>query len=137
MTNLFFLSASPGLKIAIVGSGHLTRRELIERDYDTRIHDLLASQNEGITRFLLGRQLIVVPLGFLMATITLFEGYGNLPSGWYFLLVGLGLPGMIVTMQVAQLAPQVFWRTHKLSSIQYTSRSFVCPFFANTHYTLL
>jgi hypothetical protein len=96
-----------GLKIAIVGSGHLTRRELIERDYDTRIHDLLASQNEGITRFLLGRQLIVVPLGFLMATITLFEGYDNLPSGWYFLLVGLGLPGMIVTMQVAQLAPQV------------------------------
>jgi hypothetical protein len=96
-----------GLKIAIVGSGHLTRKELEDNGYDTTIHNILARREDGIARFLLGRQLICVPMGFLIATITLFEAYENLYPALYFILVGLGIPGMLVTMQVAQLAPQV------------------------------
>jgi len=47
----------------------------------------------------------VVPCGFLLSNIFHFSGYGNGLVG--FLLVGLGLPAMLATMQLAQLAPQV------------------------------
>jgi hypothetical protein len=104
---LHILNYYAGLKIAVIGSAHFTRKDLIDREYSTAIHDILAGREDGIARFLLGRQLICVSMGFLISTITLFEAYENLNPALYFILVGLGLPGMLVTMQVARMAPQV------------------------------
>ena len=52
-----------GLKIAIVSSSHLSREQVIEMGYSPAIHDILASKVDGVSKFLLGRQMIVVPLG--------------------------------------------------------------------------
>ena len=50
---------------------------------------------DGVKRFLLGRQLIVVPLGFLVAQITSFDRYPayNFSQAFYFFTISLGLPG--------------------------------------------
>jgi hypothetical protein len=84
-----------GLKVAIVGSSHLSEVELNHREYSTAIHSTLHyyHHSNGVQKFLLGRQLIVVPLNFLIANITLFRGYETLHPVVYFLLVGLALPG--------------------------------------------
>lgn len=60
-------------------------------------------------KFLIGRQLTVVPLGFVFARLTHFvrlhrENYGTLG---YFLVVEAGLPGVLILLQFAQLAPQL------------------------------
>ena len=49
-----------------------------------------------------------------MASITLFQAplYDRMNPTLAFLLVGFGLPGMLVMMQVAQLAPQVLASRH-------------------------
>ena len=51
---------------------------------------------------------------FLMASITLFQAdvYDRMSPPLSFLLVGFGLPGMLVMMQLAQLAPQVLASRH-------------------------
>ena len=63
-----------------------------------------------MNRFLLGRQQVVVPLGFVVAQITAFSGYTDsgaehpqLGGVMNFLLVTLGLPGIVVLLQVSQL----------------------------------
>lgn len=117
---------TPGLKIAIVGSGHLSREEVLAKDYPVGIYDILANRADGIPKFLLGRQLIVVPMGFLIANITLFDKYyGMMSPSLFFLLVGLGIPGMLVTMQVAQLAPQVLASNHTGAFLRLPSASMV------------
>ena len=49
-----------------------------------------------------------------MASITLFQAdvYDRMNPTLAFLLVGFGLPGMLVMMQLAQLAPQVLASRH-------------------------
>ena len=97
-----------GLKVAIVGSSALTRSQYLAQDLPAAVYNALHSRiddKEDVAKFLLGRQMIVVPCGFLLSNLFHFSGYGNGVLG--FLLVGLGLPGMLATMQLAQLAPQV------------------------------
>ena len=54
---------------------------------------------DGVKRFLLGRQLIVVPLGFVVAQITNFGRFpvNNFPTALYFLTINLGFPGKILS----------------------------------------
>jgi uncharacterized protein YqhQ len=73
---------------------------------DTQDSEDNAEPPNLIPNFLLGRQLIVVLTNFFVANLTLFAGYESNPL-WYFLLVVLNLPGMLLTMQLCQLAPQV------------------------------
>lgn len=111
-----------GLKVAVVGTSSLTRAEYLQQEFPLSIYNTLhgvrkeqendgdsslssVADKEDVSRFLLGRQMIVVPCGFLLSNIFHFSGYGNGLVG--FLLVGLGLPAMLATMQLAQLAPQV------------------------------
>jgi hypothetical protein len=72
---------------------------------------LAASKGVDISRFLLGRQCIVVPGSFLIASIFTFNlgGHANTPWGAFMntVLVSLSLPSVICTLQFAQLAPQV------------------------------
>lgn len=113
-----------GLKIAIVGSGDLTRAQFVAKGYNQRVFDALhgrgkpseAEEEEDhqpeakkrqISKFLLGRQMMCVPCGFLLSNLFLFSGYDQLHPFAFFLLVGLGLPGMLFAMQLVQLAPQV------------------------------
>ena len=59
-----------------------------------------------VSRFLLGRQQICVPLGFMVAQITAFSGYMDqqlLGPFWSFLLVTIGLPGIVVLLQVLNI----------------------------------
>lgn len=58
---------------------------------------------------MLGRQLTVVPLGFLIAQLTHFEGLHkeNFPGGLYFVVVTAGIPGVLILLQFAQLTPQL------------------------------
>lgn len=104
-----------GSKIAIVTCSTFTREELVERNLPTIFYDLLTSEKmwDGTATFLLGRQMLVVPSGFFIAQITFFTtGHETLNPVLYYLLVGLGIPGMLVTMQLAQLAPQILANRH-------------------------
>lgn len=106
-----------GVKVAVVSNaeyavayteGDLFRKEAnVSNRY--KIGILLRNKPDGIERFLLGRQQIVVPFGFLVAQITHF---GLLPMSGFppvvkFLLVGFGLPAVLVLLQFSQLAPQL------------------------------
>lgn len=68
-----------------------------------------ADTKEGVKKFLLGRQLTVVPLGFVIAQLTHFERLNrdNFPNGLYFLIVTAGIPGVLILLQFAQLTPQL------------------------------
>eukprot|EP01036_Dinobryon_divergens_P024224 gene24224-32655_t len=75
--------------------------------------DRLIQGQGSVERFMLGRQLIVVPLGFLVAQITHF---GRTPV-WsdpvlYFIVVIVGLPGILTLLQFAQLTPQLLAEAH-------------------------
>ena len=98
-----------GLKIAIVSTCNLSLEEQQMLGYNTNIKKSLSNGDDGVGRFLLGRQLIVVPLGFLISNITRFhsEMYEKMPVLINFLLIKLNLPSMLVMMQLSQLAPQV------------------------------
>lgn len=101
-----------GLKVAVVGTCYLEKDDpsLLASPAAASIHALLNEQPEGVQRFLLGRQLIVVPLNFLVAQITNFSLF---PASYigsnlgYFLLVSLGLPGMLLLLMLSQLTPQL------------------------------
>ena len=65
---------------------------------------------------------IVVPLGFLIAQVTKFSGCA---VGWIvsndslaFILIGLGLPIIVILLVFAQLSPQILADRHKLSFLQ-------------------
>lgn len=98
-----------GLKIAIVSTSHLSRDEFISFGHPAIIYDVLqaAGGDSGVSKFLLGRQMLVVPCGFIISNVYLFKSYEYLDDFSHFCLIGLGLPGMLVTMQLVQLAPQV------------------------------
>jgi hypothetical protein len=74
------------------------------------------SIEEGIKKFLLGRQMIVVPMGFLTAQITQFTYFpsGILPYGIYYILIIIGFPGIMVLLQLAQLIPQLIAENHSV-----------------------
>ena len=76
---------------------------------ESSILRLLGSTDNGIERYLLGRQQTVVPLGFLIASITHFGYYpiGILSPTVDFLLTGFGLPVVIILLQFSQLTPQL------------------------------
>mmetsp|Transcript_22127 Transcript_22127/g.37466 ORF Transcript_22127/g.37466 Transcript_22127/m.37466 type:complete len:620 (+) Transcript_22127:270-2129(+) len=75
---------------------------------ETHNHDSTVDVDH-VKRFLLGRQQLVVPLGFLFAQLTHFSRFpaDHLPSYLYYPLVTIGLPGILVLLQFAQLAPQL------------------------------
>lgn len=161
-----------GLKIAIVSIAHLSREELLAKEYSADVYDILtmggsewlsrsrtasgtgartffftrkksftkaeaaaveinsvessfgaangeleeaarahehgAGKGKGvdISRFLLGRQMIVVPANFLIASIFTFN-LEKMGPFWTTICVNLALPGVICTLQFVQLAPQV------------------------------
>ena len=103
-----------GLKIAIVSTAHLDRNECIDKGFDVAIYDLLRAngREDGVQRFLLGRQQIVVPSNFAISALLSFTGYENLDPFSYFLFVGLALPCVLVTLQTVQLTPQVLAGRH-------------------------
>jgi hypothetical protein len=103
-----------GLKIAIVSTCILSIDQQQALGYNTKIKTTLSNGEDCVGRFLLGRQMIVVPLGFLIASITRFHSniYNDMPSFFYFLIIQLNLPSMLVMMQLAQLAPQVLANKH-------------------------
>ena len=103
-----------GLKIAIVSTCNLSMEEQQTLGYSTNIKTSLSNGDDGVGRFLLGRQMIVVPLGFLISNITRFQSpmYAEMPVLFNFLLLKLNLPSMLVMMQLAQLSPQVLANSH-------------------------
>ena len=64
-----------------------------------------------VSRFLLGRQMIVVPLNFLIASIFTFA-FPERRSPTMKVITALSLPTVICTLQFVQLAPQVFAGRH-------------------------
>lgn len=104
-----------GTKIAIVTCSSFTREELVERSLPTQFYDILTSKEmwDRAAAFLQGRQMLVVPAGFFIAQITFFStGHETLSPILYYILIGLGLPGMLLTIQLAQLAPQIIASRH-------------------------
>lgn len=70
-----------------------------------------SSHEDKVKSFLLGRQMIVVPLGFLFAQLTHYSRYSTdtswLPPALYFPVITVGIPGIVILLQLAQLAPQL------------------------------
>ena len=137
------------VKIAVVGTSHLSREAYSAAGYPLRIYDLLhpvstgstgshvtETGQDGVCRFLLGRQTIVVPCGFLLANLLHFSGavYNDMSPIAKFWLLGLGVPGMLVTMQLAQLGEEA--DIHNIYAIPCHSMSYhamPCPLFFLPH----
>ena len=106
-----------GLKIAIVGTGHCSREDLIARGYSPVLHDVMVeragSTAAGIPQFMLGRQLIVVPCGFLLANMLSFPSYADkLGAVMFSIIVSFSLPTVLFSIMPTQLAPQIFAGKH-------------------------
>jgi hypothetical protein len=77
------------------------------------VHDRLLDQ-AGINRFLAGRQIVVVISVFLIAALSSFPEMENLPFTHLALpaaiepAVVIGIPGALVVLWLAQLAPQFY-----------------------------
>jgi hypothetical protein len=73
---------------------------------------------EGVKKFLLGRQLLVVSLGFFIASLTHFAGLkDHVPYGLYFVVVTAAFPGVMVFLEIAQLTPQLLAEQNNIAFI--------------------
>lgn len=109
-----------GMKVAAVTLSHVSPETFEQEGYPqaSKVQNLLTSQGEdGVKKFLLGRQLIVVPLGFIVAQVTSFNKFPTdlLDPVSYALLIDVGLPGILVLLQFAQLCPQLLAESHGMS----------------------
>eukprot|EP00603_Paraphysomonas_imperforata_P002008 CAMPEP_0114427034 /NCGR_PEP_ID=MMETSP0103-20121206/8126_1 /TAXON_ID=37642 ORGANISM="Paraphysomonas imperforata, Strain PA2" /NCGR_SAMPLE_ID=MMETSP0103 /ASSEMBLY_ACC=CAM_ASM_000201 /LENGTH=503 /DNA_ID=CAMNT_0001596055 /DNA_START=273 /DNA_END=1784 /DNA_ORIENTATION=+ len=107
---LVIVTYCEGLKVAVVSTTHLRSDDLGDWPNAQRVHQLLNNDvKEGVKKFLIGRQLTVVPLGFVFAHLTHFVHMNreNFNSATYFLIVEAGLPGVLILLQFAQLTPQL------------------------------
>jgi hypothetical protein len=68
-------------------------------------------------------QQMVVPLGFLFAQLTHFTFFPRdlLPSYLYYPMVVIGVPGILVLLQFAQLAPQLLAEEQNISFLVSTT----------------
>ena len=68
-----------------------------------------SEQEDRVKKFLLGRQMIVVPLAFVISNITQLSNYpSNQMAPFLFtFIITFGLPGVLMFVQFAQLAPQL------------------------------
>ena len=123
---LLFLSMTiitycEGMKVSIVSTSHIESEDLKESHRIAyKVHKLLnVDVSEGIKKFLLGRQLTVVPLGFFIASLTHFVGLHeeSMPYGLYYIIVTAGLPGVMILLQVAQLTPQLLAEQNNIAFI--------------------
>ena len=111
-----------GLKIAIVSRtediSSLEPKAAEDSDSSAtmgeNVVNLLREQPQGVERFLLGRQQLVVPCGFVVAQITSFTSFPSkgMSQGLYFIVVVFGLPAVLVLLQLSQLAPQLLAEGH-------------------------
>lgn len=106
-----------GMKVAAVTLSHVSPEIFEQEGFSQagKVQNLLTSQGEdGVKKFLLGRQLIVVPLGFIVAQVTSFNKFPKdlLDPVSYALLIDVGLPGILVLLQFAQLCPQLLAESH-------------------------
>jgi hypothetical protein len=134
---LVIVTYCEGLKVAVVSTTHLNSDDLGDWPIAQRVHRLLnkgmktpflfycciyfnlyihlivvyfrSDVKEGVKKFLIGRQLTVVPLGFVFAHFTHFVHLNrdNYNAVAYFLIVEAGLPGVLILLQFAQLTPQL------------------------------
>ena len=126
----YVIFLAEGMKIALVGIAHLSKETVQAMGYDMSIYRLLANPEASlssdevvsldrqdsereyeVSRFLLGRQMIVVPLNFLLASIFTFT-HADRKSSTMKVVTALSLPTVIFTVQIAQLAPQIFAARH-------------------------
>lgn len=123
---LLFLSMTiitycEGMKVSIVSTTHIDSEDLKDSHRIAyKVHKLLNREtSEGVKKFLLGRQLTVVPLGFFIASLTHFIGLNEdyMPFGLYFIVVTAGLPGVMILLQVAQLTPQLLAEENNVAFI--------------------
>eukprot|EP00603_Paraphysomonas_imperforata_P004776 CAMPEP_0114444484 /NCGR_PEP_ID=MMETSP0103-20121206/18110_1 /TAXON_ID=37642 ORGANISM="Paraphysomonas imperforata, Strain PA2" /NCGR_SAMPLE_ID=MMETSP0103 /ASSEMBLY_ACC=CAM_ASM_000201 /LENGTH=437 /DNA_ID=CAMNT_0001616023 /DNA_START=380 /DNA_END=1696 /DNA_ORIENTATION=+ len=99
-----------GMKVSIVSTTHIDSEEMKETHKTAyHVHKLLnVDTSEGVKKFLLGRQMLVVSLGFFIASLTHFAGLKeHVPYAIYFMVVTAALPGVMVFLEVAQLTPQL------------------------------
>jgi hypothetical protein len=109
-THYMLNSAHSGVVVRTDGSEPVPGDSHVRETDPTRDIDH-SSQQDNVKRFLLGRQMIVVPMGFLFAQLTHYSDCpGNLiwlPPALYFPVITVGIPGVLILLQFAQLAPQL------------------------------
>ena len=105
-----------GLKIAIVCKyEEIATCATVVSLKDNSIIRTLSSTNDSVERYLLGRQQVVVPIGFLIAQINHFSNPSlatNVPRLIYYLLTGFGFPAVVVMLVFSQLTPQLLAASH-------------------------
>jgi len=105
---LFYLGCLEGLQIAVVELAH--NNPNIYRGKYPRAAKLLALENKGrnVERFLVGRQVLVVFIVFLLARLTSYdEFYFDIPDGIKKSIMYYGFMGVVLVVIIAQLTPQV------------------------------
>mmetsp|Transcript_13524 Transcript_13524/g.20317 ORF Transcript_13524/g.20317 Transcript_13524/m.20317 type:complete len:482 (-) Transcript_13524:75-1520(-) len=83
-------------------------RKLVETH--ARAHAVYTAINKPgiVERYLMGRQLCVIGLVFFISQLTSFPGLPPiLPSGFETMLIKTGLPGVMITLTIGQLFPQL------------------------------
>ena len=119
--SMVIITYCEGMKVSIVSTTHIDSDDLKDTHRIAyKVHKLLNyDTSEGVKKFLLGRQLTVVPLGFFIASLTHFIGLNEdqMPYGLYFILVTAGLPGVMILLQVAQLTPQLLAEQNNIAFI--------------------
>lgn len=137
ITALLIIFYCEGLKISIVSTSHLIRpvgrkskasphifpgyirAADIHHLLSPKIDTLPLIENEvedRVKKFLLGRQMIVVPLAFIISNITQLNHFptNKLDSFLYACIITFGLPGVLIFVQFAQLAPQLIADEYKI-----------------------
>ena len=94
-------------------SGSVVNSDDLSLDHEgmTVVDSSNDGRQDNVKRFLLGRQMMVVPMGFLVAQLTHYSGFPRgvswMPPYLYFPIVTVGIPGVLILLQFAQLTPQL------------------------------
>ena len=110
LSALVMIFYAEGVKVAVISSSE----GLVQGG---AVLTLLQSAGvEGVERFMIGRQQVVVPLGFLIAQICSFGASvlsQRLSAGWRFVLLAAGIPIVVTILIFAQLSPQLLANKHR------------------------
>mmetsp|Transcript_15054 Transcript_15054/g.24932 ORF Transcript_15054/g.24932 Transcript_15054/m.24932 type:complete len:614 (-) Transcript_15054:270-2111(-) len=120
-----------GMKVSIVSTTHIDSEEMKETHKTAyHVHKLLnVDTSEGVKKFLLGRQMLVVSLGFFIASLTHFAGLKeHVPYAIYFMVVTAALPGVMVFLEVAQLTPQLLAEQNNIAFINLPGSYYLAKF---------
>ena len=118
LTLLFYLE---GLMICIVATQYWNPEDFKESHPRAYTLHKIVNRPDVVKRFIVGRQFFTLLTNFLLAQISVFPAFPN--SGYnaiaFFIFIKSGLVGVMITLAVAQLLPELLAAKHPLSFMNF------------------